>query len=470
MVNFNHVHFVGVGGIGVSAVAKFLKLHSISVSGSEHHVFEVVNDVQALSIPVTIGFSPTNIPHETDLVVYSDAFRDNNVEVDAAQARGIKTVSYAQMLGMLTEGTRLFAVTGTNGKSTTTAMLGKILEAAQFDPTVLVGTKVPGFAYGNLRAGDPDTWVVEADDYREHFLELAPTHAIVNNVELDHLDYFKDYEAVERAFSKFVERITPGGTLILNADNLGSLLLKKQYPIAKTFGIKHLADADFRAVDIHVGDEAGSPRMVFTAKEGESVLGEVKLRIPGEINVSNALGVIAMARSLQIDFAVIQQALDEFPGVWRRFQVIGANPVVVSDYAHHPTAIAPTIAAAKTFYKDARIVAVFQPHQEDRLRALFDDFAASFDAADVVILAPVFKATGRESGEGATSQTLAEAIVLRDAEHARERTILSFDSNDEVAAWLLAHGEKTDCILMMTAGDLYARAETLSRELQKKFS
>ncbi len=468
MVNFKHVHCVGIGGIGLSAVAKFLKLHSITVTGSEKHVFEVVQDVEKLKIPVTIGFSPGNIPHETDLVVYSDAFRDGNIEVNAAHARGIKTISYADMLGVLTQGSRLFAVTGTNGKSTTTAMLGKILEAAAFDPTVLVGTKVPGFEEGNLRPGDPDTWVVEADDYREHFLTLSPTHAIVTNIELDHLDYYPDLGAVEKAFIRFVERVSPTGTLILNADNTPTLALKKVFPAAKTFSIESLAD--YAAHDIHVVHGSSEPRTVFPVLENNIVVGEIALRIPGEMNVANAMAAYAMAREQGIEFTVIKQALEAFTGVWRRFQVIGANPVVVSDYAHHPTAVAPTIAAAKSFYKDMRIVAVFQPHQEDRLQALFDEFVASFDAADAIILAPVFKATGRESGMGATSEKLAEAITLRDAEHKRNRIVLSFETNKEVVTWLTEHAEKKDCILLMTAGDLYTHAEMVHQLLEKKFA
>lgn len=461
MINSKRVHCVGVGGIGLSAIAKFLKLHGISVSGSEKQVFEIVEDVRKLDIPVAIGFSPTNIPQGTDLLVYSDAFREGNVEVDAARAHGIKTVSYAEMLGMVTRNTTLFAVTGTNGKSTTTAMLGKVLEAAGIDPTVLVGTKVPGFQYGNLRNGDPDTWVVEADDYREHFLELAPSHAIVNNIELDHLDYFKDYAAVERGFSRFVEMVQPGGTLILNADNPGSLALKKQYPNAKTFGIQHLADADFRAVDIHVDTASNIPCMVFSVQSGDMMLGQIQLRVPGEMNIANAMGVIAMALSYGIAFPVIQKALHEFTGVWRRFEIIGVEPVLISDYAHHPTAIIPTIQAARAFYPKKRLLAVFQPHQEDRLKALFDDFAASFDQADIVLLAPVFKATGRESGEGATSDALAESIRVRDAQVNRRRVVQSFASNDELVQWVKSERTAGDCILVMTAGDLYAKLSEL---------
>lgn len=468
MVNFKHVHCVGIGGIGLSAVAKFLKLHSIAVTGSEKHIFEVVEDVEKLKIPVTIGFSPANIPHETDLVVYSDAFRDNNVEVNAAHARGIKTISYAEMLGLLTQNTQLFAVTGTNGKSTTTAMLGKILEAAAFDPTVLVGTKVSGFSEGNLRPGNPDIWVVEADDYREHFLALSPTHAIVTNIELDHLDYYPDLGAVEKAFIRFIERVSPAGTLILNADNTPTLALKKVFPTAKTFSITGLAD--YAAQDIHVVYGNSAPRTVFTILENNSAVGEVALQIPGEMNVANAMAAYAMAREQGIAFTIIKQALEAFTGVWRRFQVIGANPIIISDYAHHPTAVAPTIAAAKSFYKDMRIVAVFQPHQEDRLHALFDEFTASFDDADAVILAPVFKATGRESGMGATSEKLAEAITLRDAEYKRNRMVLAFQTNEEVIAWLTEHGEKTDCILLMTAGDLYNHAAALHTALETKFA
>lgn len=470
MIDFTHVHCVGIGGIGLSAVAKFLKLHSIPVSGSEDHVFEVVEDVKNLKIPVTIGFSPANIPHETDLVVYSDAFRDNNVEVNAAHARGIKTISYAEMLGVATSGTKLFAVTGTNGKSTTTAMLGKVLEAAGVDPTVLVGTKVSGFPYGNLRAGDPDIWVVEADDYREHFLALSPSHAIINNVELDHLDYFKDYESVERAFSRFVEKLKPDGTLILNADNPGSLALKKQYPTAKTFGLNHLADADFRAVDIHVGEESGTPRMVFTVKEGESVRGEIKLRVPGEMNVANALGVVAMTREQGIDFSIIKNALESFTGVWRRFELIGVDPVVITDYAHHPTAIKPTITAAREFYPGKPLITVFQPHQEDRLRALFKEFVESFDEADTVILAPIFKATGREGGEPMSSETLAEALRVHDAMRGIQREVVAFETEEMTMEYVESIATKESVILSMSAGERYGVVRELHKTLHQKFS
>ncbi len=467
MVNFNHVHFVGIGGIGVSAVAKFLKLHSIPVSGSEHHVFEVVEDVKNLKIPVTIGFSPVNIPHETDLVVYSDAFRDNNVEVSAAQARGIKTVSYAEMLGMLTSGTRLFAVTGTNGKSTTTAMLGKILEAAQFDPTVLVGTKVPGFKEGNLRPGDPDTWVVEADDYREHFLSLSPAHAIVNNIELDHLDYYSNLGSVEKAFMRFVERISPSGTLVLNADNAPTLALKKLFPSAKTFSIKHLAD--YAAKDIHVSHEGGAPRNIFSVAEHDAVIGEIALRVPGDMNVANALAALALAREQGIEFAVIKQALEAFAGVWRRFELIGVDPVVITDYAHHPTAIKPTITAAREFYPGKPLITVFQPHQEDRLRALFNEFVEAFDGANTVVLAPIFKATGREGGEPMSSEKLAEAIRVRDAVRGIVREVVAYETEEAAMAHVAKYATKDCVILAMSAGERYGVVRELHKTLHEKF-
>lgn len=468
MLQFKHVHCVGIGGIGVSAIAKLLKLRDITVTGSEKKVFEIVTDVRALGIPVEIGFDAAHITPGIDLVMYSDAFRDKNPEVDEAKKRGIPMHSYNEMLGLLSDGSNLFAVTGTNGKSTTTSMLAKILEHAEMDPTVVVGSKVPGFIYGNMRLGTPDVWVVEADDYREHFLALHPRHAIVNDIEHDHLDYYPDMASVELAFLRFVQQMDPTGTLVLYADNPRTLALKKAYPRAVTFSLD--GQADYVARDIHTAQTPEGPRTIFTVEERGKDVGQITLRIPGRFNVANALAALTMAREQGIAFATIQQALEGFKGIWRRFEVIGTDPVVVSDYAHHPTAIRPTIAGTRAFYPNARLVAVFQPHQEDRLRALFDDFVESFDGADVVILAPIFKASGRESGEPISSQKLAEAIILRDAMRNIQRTILAFDTNEETLAWVREHGEKNDCILMMTAGELYAGAQGLYEDIRKRLA
>lgn len=465
---FKRVHCVGIGGIGVSALAKLLHLRGLHVTGSEKHVFEVVDDVRALGIPVNIGFAAENITADVDVVIYSDAFRDGNGEVVAAQHRNIPTYSYNEMLGILSRGSTLFAITGTNGKSTTTSMLAKILEHAEMDPTVVVGSKVPGFQYGNLRVGTPDLWVVEADDYREHFLSLAPRHAIINDVELDHLDYYPDIASVEKAFIRFVKQVDPLGTVVLYADNPRTLALKQAYPRAVTFCLD--GQADYVAYDVRVEHTSDGPRTVFQVRAHGEDIGQIQLRVPGRFNAANALAALAMAYEQHIAFATIKQALEAFTGIWRRFEVIGTEPVVVSDYAHHPTAIRPTIAAAREFYPDARVVAVFQPHQEDRLRALFDAFVESFDAADVVILAPVFKASGRESGEPMSSQNLAEAIQLRDAMRGVRRTVLAFGTNEAAIAWLTTHGEKNDCILMMTAGELYAGARDTYDHLRKRLA
>lgn len=467
MADFQHIHCVGIGGIGVSALAKLLKLRNFVVTGSEDHEFGVLDDVRALGIPVALGFNASNLPEKLDAVMYSDAFRSNNPEVEEAKRRGIPTHSYNEMLGMLSRGSNLFAVTGTNGKSTTTSMLAKILEHAELDPTVVVGSKVPGFQYGNVRPGTPDVWVVEADDYREHFLALHPRHAIINDIELDHLDYYPTIESVEKAFIRFVKQVDTAGTLILYADNPRTLALKQVFPRAVTFSLD--GEADYVAHDIHVEHTKEGPRTMFSVRERSMEVGEITLRVPGRFNAANALAALAMAREQDIAFATIAQALEGFMGIWRRFQVMGDNPIVVSDYAHHPTAIKPTIAAAREFYPDARIVAVFEPHQEDRLRALFDDFVESFDAADVVVLAPIFKASGRESGEPISSEKLAEAIRLRDSMRNVSREVVSFNTNQATIEWVREHGEKNDCILMMTAGErLYPVAEQLHTDLQKR--
>ncbi len=467
MEHFKYVHCVGVGGIGVSALAKLLKLRNFVVTGSEDHDFSVLDDVRALGIPVALGFNVANLPEKLDLVMYSDAFRNNNPEIEQAKQRGIPAYSYNEMLGMLSKGSNLFAVTGTNGKSTTTSMLGKIFEHAEMDPTVVVGSKVPGFQYGNLRPGTPDVWVVEADDYREHFLALHPRHVIINDIELDHLDYYPDIASVEKAFIRFVKQVDGGGTLVLHADNPRTLALKQVYPRAVTVSLD--SEADYVAHDIHVEHAKDGARTIFSVRERGMEVGEIALRIPGRFNVANALGALAMAREQGVAFATIAQALEAFTGIWRRFQVIGTSPIVVSDYAHHPTAIAPTIAAAREFYPDARIIAVFEPHQEDRLRALFDEFVSSFDAADVVVLAPIFKAAGRESGEPISSGMLAQAIELRDSTRSIHREVVSPTSIEETIAWLTAHGEKNDCILMMTGGErIYPQAQKLHTDLQKR--
>lgn len=448
-----NIHCIGAGGIGLSALAKLLAAQGKHVTASDLKESAISKELEDHGVILSYGqLGP--VPAGTDLVVYTEAAPFENPERADARAKGIPEMSYAEALGAFSRDKRTIAVSGSNGKSTTTAMIGLILEAAGWDPTVIVGSRVPGFSSGNLRIGESEWLVVEADDYHAHMLYLRPQVIALTNIEEEHLDYFTDLGHIVRTFQSFVDSLPEDGTLVVNADDEVSFDDLRHHPNTLTYGIDQ--QADFRAEDIFPG--AGKQTFALM-REGEG-LGKLELGVPGRFNVSNALAACACALTLGVPFETIRETLADYKGIWRRFEQLGEwdGATVVSDYGHHPTAVRGTIRAAKEFFPGRRLVLVFQPHQRHRTRALLADFAASFDGADLVILSDIYDVAGREeSGDNMSASLLAEAAAARKES---PRVILGGELR-HTEDMVRANAKPGDVILVMGAGSI----DTLARNL-----
>lgn len=398
------VHFVGIGGIGISALAKLLSRRGSDVTGSDLIESSVTRGLELEGKRVFIGHAAENVPIDCDLIIYSPAVPTNSPERVVARERGILEMSYPEALGELSKEFRTIAVAGTNGKSTTTAMLGLILEEAGFDPTVIVGTKVPSFKHGNMRVGKTGSWlVVEACEYREHFLNLCPEFVVITNIEEDHLDYYRDLEHIRGAFQKFVDKVPEIGRVIFNADDLTCHSLV--YKNSVSFGERN---GEYRAVN----RISGLGQQTFELWLDNNNLGNIVLQVPGDFNTMNAMAAAVTALVIGVPFGAVQVGLEKFFGVWRRFERVGLfnGADVFSDYGHHPTAIKGTLKAAQEFFPGRRLVHCFQPHQHERTKTLFNDFVDSFNDADILIIPEIFAVAGRTEDYDISSNDLVKAI------------------------------------------------------------
>lgn len=402
----HHVHFIGIGGIGMSGIARVLLEEGYRVSGSDLRVSPLTETLVNLGGTVYEGHAAKDIAG-ADLVVVSSAVPPHNPEVVAAQKSGVPVVNRAQILGELMEGRYGVAVAGTHGKTTTSAMIGLILERAGLDPTIIVGGVIPELG-SNAKAGKGRYLVLEADEYQRTFLGLSPSVAVITNIEMDHPDYFRDLEDIYQAYLEFVKLVPQEGRLFLCADDPMAQRLQKEphLPEITTYGLG--PRARWRAANLAANAAGGSDFRVLASSRPR---GEFSLRIPGRHNVKNGLAALAVSDYLGIDLEEAGKILVEFKGVERRFEVKGetAGVVVIDDYAHHPTEIKATLATARERYPERRVWAVFQPHTYSRTKALMSEFAKSFDDADQVVVTDIYPA--RESDDlGIDSQGLVAAM------------------------------------------------------------
>jgi UDP-N-acetylmuramate--alanine ligase len=397
------VHFVGIGGAGMCALAELLVRSGGRVSGCDAKDSTPLRDLAALGATVHVGHDAGHVAQASALVMTS-AMPTDHSELVAARAAGIPVLKRAEALGAWVAGGKVVAIAGTHGKTTTTAMTTEVLAHANRNPTGLVGGRVAGWQ-GNLRFGGDALYVVEADEYDRSFHQLTPDVAVVTNVEADHLDIYGDYEGVRKGFREFLARLRPGGRAIVCADDHGaSSLLPPLGSAGYTYGTA--AGSMLRAIEITIG-----PRMTrCTVVEGGQRVGALVLRKGGRHTLLNALGASAAARALGVAWSQILEALAEFSGVERRFERLGeaAGVSVVDDYAHHPTEIRVTLEAARAVFAGQRIVAAFQPHLYSRTRDFTAAFGEALAVADVVWVTDVFPA--REAPiPGVTGEIVATA-------------------------------------------------------------
>jgi len=448
-----NIHFVGIGGIGMSGIAEVLLNLGYHISGSDLKETEVTRRLRSLGCEISYGHRKENL-READVVVISSAIRQKNPEVEAAEERLIPVIPRAEMLAELMRMKVGIAIAGTHGKTTTTSLISTVLAAGGLDPTVVIGGRLNSLG-SNARLGQGEFLVAEADESDGSFLQLMPTIAVVTNIDPEHLDFYKGIEEIKESFLSFLEKIPFFGLAVLCLDhpNIQSLLprLKKRFA---TYGLT--TQADFQAKEIAFEGLSTS----FDVVHHRQGIGRLSLRMPGIHNVYNALATLATAFELDIPFRVVQETLREFSGIQRRFQIKGEKKgiLIVDDYGHHPVEIMATLKAARTGW-GKRIIAVFQPHRYTRTQALFKDFLTAFYDADVLILADIY-AAGEDRIEGVESKALFEGI--REYGH---KDVSYLADKGQIVEHLLRILSPGDLVITLGAGDIWQVSEELVKRL-----
>ncbi|MFD0694118.1 UDP-N-acetylmuramate--L-alanine ligase [Paenibacillus sp. GCM10027628] len=458
MSQAEHVHFIGIGGYGMSAIAKVMLEMGYRISGSDLAQQELTEKLKAKGAQVFIGHEAQNVSG-ADLVVYSTALAKDNVEIQAAEDLKIPIIHRSQMLARLMNERKGIAVAGAHGKTTTSSMIALVMETCGLDPTYIIGGEIMNVG-SNAKAGNGEFVVAEADESDGTFLQYHPTLALVNNIEADHLEnYNGDFENLKKAYAQFLSQVRPGGKAVVCRDDafLNEMIPQIQSDVI-TYGIHR--DADFMASDITLGDR----KVTFTVHHQGSKLGQIALSVPGKHNVYNALATLITCLEAGLSFEQIAEAIQDFRGAKRRFQVLGEveNILVIDDYAHHPTEIQATISAAKATGK--RIVAVFQPQRYTRTYYLFEQFSRSFEEADEVIITDIYSPAGEKRIEGVDSAKLVELIRSNS-----NPNVQHIPTRDEVLEYLIQHVGQGDLVLTMGAGDIWKAAEGLAKALRAQY-
>jgi UDP-N-acetylmuramate--alanine ligase len=460
---FQHIHFVGIGGIGMSGIAEVLLNLGYHVSGSDLKRTSITDRLESLGGTIYEGHAAEHI-EGAQVVVTSTAVRPDNVEVIAAMHRQIPVIPRAEMLAELMRLKYSIAIAGSHGKTTTTSMVATVLDRAGFDPTVVVGGRLNTLG-SNAKLGRGDFMVVEADESDKSFLKLPPTIAVVTNIDREHLDFYADLEEIRSCFVQFVNKVPFYGAVIICLDdpNVQAIIPQITRRII-SYGMSAQADVSASGVELS-RDGFGSS---FSVRWRGSELGRLKLQVPGMHNVSNALAAVTVGLDLDIGFETIAAALGAFRGAERRFQIKGrieredGDILVVDDYGHHPTEVRATLAAAKS--TNRRLVVLFQPHRYTRTAALHEEFARSFYDAEVLLLCDIYAAS-EDPIEGVTAAALAEEI-----ERFGHRNVRYIGSIEKGAEALLSVMQPGDLVLTLGAGNVWRAGEELLAEAEKRKS
>jgi UDP-N-acetylmuramate--alanine ligase len=454
-----HIHFVGIGGIGMSGIAEVLVNLGFRVSGSDAKRSSVTDRLQQMGIDFTEGHNGENVG-DAHVVVRSTAVRDENPEVVEAHHRSIPVIPRAEMLAELMRlKPHTVAVAGSHGKTTTTSMVATVLGHAGMDPTIVVGGVVGAFG-SNAHLGTSDLMVVEADESDRSFLMLIPTIAVVTNIDREHMDYYHDMDDVRTCFTKFVNSVPFYGASILCLDDPNVQAIIPHIERRRiTYGLS--AQADISAHNIRYDQSFGS---IFTIWHGADVVGDISLRVPGLHNVYNALAAIAVGFELDVPFNQIAEALASFAGAGRRFQPKGElnGVMVVDDYGHHPTEVKATLAAAKIGSGGRRIVVLFQPHRYSRTHDLMEEFARSFNNADTLFITDIYAAS-EDPIEGTTAETLTAAI-----KRFGHKDVRYIGALENAAATLRDYVQPGDLVLTLGAGTVSRVSDQLLELLGEK--
>lgn len=453
------IHFVGIGGIGMSGIAEILLDQGFKVSGSDRALSEVTDRLKKLGASIYEGHKSENIAADVDTLVYSSAVVLDNPEVLEAQRRKIPIVRRAEMLAEVMRLKYGIGIAGTHGKTTTTSMISLVLMEGGLDPTVIVGGKLSGLGGTNARLGKGDFIVVEADEFDRSFLSITPTVAVLTTLETDHLDCYRDLEDIKAAFIQFANKVPFYGFIVLCLDEpaLQDIMPKMRTKKILTYGLN--PQSDVQAVDIHHKNNTSS----FAVVRNNAELGTVTLQVPGKHNVQNSLAAISVGLELGIPFAKIKSGIEKFSGVFRRWELKGevGGISVYDDYAHHPTECRATLSGAKAGWR-RRVVCVFQPHLYTRTRDFYEDFGKAFLLSDVLLVTDVYPAR-EEPIQGITGELITNA-----AKQFGHKEVHYVPDKKQVPSFLQTVTKSGDIVITMGAGDIWKYGEEYLNQLRMK--
>lgn len=457
-----HIHFIGIGGSGLSAIARLLREQGYNVSGSDLMSSPITDELGARGMMVFIGHDPKNI-HGASLIIRSSAIPDENIEVQAAKLAGIPVLKRSEFMDRLMHNLDCIAIAGTHGKTTTTSMIAWILVSLGKDPSFIIGGISRNLGT-NAHSGKGTQFVIEGDEYDHMFAGLKPLWAVITNIEYDHPDCYPTPEEYFSAFSEFADQIQPGGALIINIDDAGARRLLSSHPhvdqiYTYSFGSGSNTWADSIRTNLWGGSDC--TLWVRSGNGQATKLVDLSLQVPGQHNISNAMAAMSVAHQMGLPLDAAAGALASYSGVCRRFEVVGEADgiVIIDDYAHHPTEIRATLQGARSRYPSRRIWAIWQPHTFSRIKTFFSDFTDAFILADNVIVTEVYAA--REKNESFSAAQLVEHM-----NHTHVRFSPTFANTIEILLGELVSG---DVLLVLSAGDATQISATILDHLQKKF-
>ncbi len=425
--NKKRVHFIGIGGIGVSAIARMMKREGKIVSGSDIRDSDILSELRKIGVKIRIGHKSSNLSDDVDLVVYTTAISSDNPEFKKAKKLKMTVVSYPEMLGAVSAGKYTIAVSGTHGKTTTTAMVAKVLGDAKINSTVVVGSILKEGG-SNFIFGKSKYFLTEACEYKRAFLNLSPKIIVITNIDKDHLDYYKDLRDIQSAFISFVKKLDKDGVLICD---MSGKSMKPIVSAAKKTGC--------RIIDY------------------PKISARLNLKFPGKHNVKNAKAALSVSQALKVNKTIASRSLNSFNGTWRRFEYKGKTKtgvLVYDDYAHHPTEIQATLQGARDYFKEKKIIAVFQPHLYSRTKLLLAEFARSFNNADEVMITDIYAAREKKD-KTISGKDLAENI------RRYNKNAQYISSFDKIGKFLIKNTQKGDVIITVGAGDVFKIGESL---------
>lgn len=450
------IHFVGIGGIGVSALARIFMKKGVEITGSDLESSRVTEELSQEGVNINIGMNASEyLDDSTSILIYTVAADKENPDIVLAKKLGIRCLSYPQVVSILTDDKYSICISGSHGKTTTTAITSLMLKYGRLDPTVIVGSNVKQFG-GNARVGGSKYFVLEADEYKRAFLRYHPKAIILTSVEFEHPDIYRNLEDYISTFKLYVKKLKQNELLIYNNDDENIRDISENANCNKiSYGIKN--ESEIKAINIEYKN--GYP--VFDVKYNGRIIKNVKLRVPGEFNIYNTLAAFAISLKLKVNEDSIKKSLIDYTGSWRRFEIKVANSItVIDDYAHHPTEVKATLKAARRKYPNSRIICIYQPHQKKRTKILFKDFINAFDDANQTVLADIYEVAGREEAIDVSSKKLVESI--------NRDNVRYIGSLDEIYKYLGGELKDQDVVITMGAGTITNLSDKLVKFVNEK--